>query len=102
MKYLKWAAAGAVVSAIGVIIWFLVQQRTAAEKRLALAEEDLQYVKDQMKLLKSEKEVEIAEKGLKELEERIAKLQELLADLDKKNAAAVEKITKAKKWAELY
>lgn len=102
MKYLKWAAAGAVISAIGVIIWFLIQQRTAAEKRLALAEEDLQYVKDQMKLLRSSKEIEAAERGLRELEERIVKLQELLADLDKKNAEAVERITKAKKWAELY
>lgn len=102
MKYLKWAAAGAAVSAIGVIIWFLIQQRTSAEKRLALAEEDLQYVKDQMKLLRSSKEIEAAERGLRELEERIVKLQELLADLDKKNAEAVERITKAKKWAELY
>ena len=102
MKYLKWAVAGAVVSAIGVIVWFLIQQRSSAERRLALAEEDLQYVKDQMKLQTSSNKVEIAENELKELEERIVKLQERLADLDKKNEEAVAKITKAKKWAELY
>jgi hypothetical protein len=102
MKYLKWAVAGAVVSAIGVIVWFLIQQRSSAERRLALAEEDLQYVKDQMKLLTSSRAVEEAERELKKLEERILETQKRLADLDKKNEEAVAKITKAKKWAELY
>jgi peptidoglycan hydrolase CwlO-like protein len=102
MKYLKWAAAGAVVAALGVLIWFLIQQKSAAGERLALAEEELQYLRDQMKLLTSSRAVEEAERELKKLEERILETQKRLADLDKKNEEAVAKITKAKKWAELY